>query len=178
MVSFTSNLASRDGSSFKKDFLNIDRNNLLNKVNANACFAKPADDNEWKNVPESVKGAIWMGCREVVWQAEQHVAVKITEYYPICGRVYYNYYNDASKWGSWTSVSPIYNKVVTVNNTNKISIPVEGLKQGAYAIVAFVTGNPPDYWITSVNTVDGAIIVHSNKAVTGQFNVNYLIGGK
>ena len=33
------------------------RNNLLNKaVNANACFAKPADDNEWKNVPESVEG--------------------------------------------------------------------------------------------------------------------------
>ncbi len=117
--------------------MNIDRNNLLNKVNANACFAKPSADDEWKNVPESVKGAIWMGYREVVWQAEQHVAVRITEYYPICGRVYYNYYNDASKWGSWVSLSPIYNKVVTVNNTNKINIPVEGLKQGAYAIVAF-----------------------------------------
>ena len=102
------NAASRDGSSFRKNFLNVDLHQPISEVNKNACFAKPAKDGDWSSFPDglSLADGIWMGYREVIWLSDSHVMVRITEFYPVCGRLHFNFYNGASSWTGWKFITP------------------------------------------------------------------------
>ncbi len=44
---------------------------------------------------------VWKCC----WYDNAHVFVKIEEFYPLCGRVWTNFYN-TEKWSGWKSVTP------------------------------------------------------------------------
>ena len=89
-----------DGSSFSRNFLNVEVNTRYAAKNATAAFDKPASDSGWSNIPSSKVGVAFGGIREVLWVSGSCIMVKIMEFYPYSGVIWTNYYN-GSAWAGW-----------------------------------------------------------------------------
>lgn len=89
-----------DGSSFGKNFLNVDTTDRKAAVNAAAFFvAYPLTG--WQNYPSMVT-QYWFGYREVLWLDSNHIIVKITDLYST-GFTWYNRYLFGN-WSGWVYV--------------------------------------------------------------------------
>ena len=94
------NGSSNEANTFHQNFLEITLNTKIGQNNRNAFFDKPADSTGWTGVPESLKNVEWIGFRQVFWRSSIHVCVKILEFFPVCGRIWYNFYNSRD-WQGW-----------------------------------------------------------------------------
>lgn len=96
---------STDGSTINKNFLLISTTNRYAVQNRSCNFSKPANDNTWTNVPESVKAVTWTGYRSVLWRSATHILVDIVEAYPMAGRRWTRFYN-GTLWSNWNVIMP------------------------------------------------------------------------
>ena len=100
-----------DGSSFQKDFLNINLSNKYGALNLACYFKIPSgSSSQYKNLPSSA----WMntdvyGLRKVFFFEKNIVGVEIIEFYPIPGKRYCNMYvSTYSKyWTGWRAYLPV-----------------------------------------------------------------------
>lgn len=99
----------RDGSTFSKNFRIIDLNNRYGIANQNAIFSfDTVDKPNWKNIPNawvSIDDTI-IGYREVLYYGNAHVFIKVTEFYPVYGRVHFMFYNSGT-WTNWKTITPV-----------------------------------------------------------------------
>ena len=86
---------------FGKNFL------LIKGVDENksSYFEKPTDDSGWSGMPVQMIGTTWLGVRDVYIQDDCHYFVKITEFYPVAGRIWTTFYN-IDTWSGWKSHTP------------------------------------------------------------------------
>lgn len=90
------------GSSFGKDFLNVDQTNRQASVNAGAFFYRPvASLSEWSNAPATNDSYNWRGYRFVLWYSSSFQMVVVFEFYPYPGRIWSNFYNGSYGWTGW-----------------------------------------------------------------------------
>lgn len=94
-----------DGSSFDKNFLAIYLPAHENRLNAANYFSKPAEDSEWRNIPSTMTGKLWLGYRAPQRMGGTNELVVIMEHYPVSGRIWTNYYNSGT-WQGWKSIAP------------------------------------------------------------------------
>lgn len=94
-----------DGSSFDKNFLAIYLPAHENRLNAANYFSKPAEDSEWRNIPSTMTGKLWLGYRAPQRMGSTNELVVIMEHYPVFGRIWTNYYNSGT-WQGWKSITP------------------------------------------------------------------------
>lgn len=93
-----------EGETFNRNFLLVDTSNRLAQVNQKAYWYKRDDTGGWGNFPPELSGEA-LGVREVLLFDANHFLVKITEFVPIYGRVFYHYYDYG--WKGWKADSPI-----------------------------------------------------------------------
>lgn len=96
-----------DGTGFYKNFLAFDPNNAQASQNKHYIFDKAANDDSWSEVPGEVNAYEWIGIRDVYVRHQNQAFVKIIEWYPNPGRLWFNFYN----FGSWTG----WRKIDTTN---------------------------------------------------------------
>lgn len=106
---FTPAHGDTSGNSFGKNFLNVSLTNPKSVLNQSSYFSKIPDDSGWSNVPPPMVSSTntWIGYREVLYRNNIHVMVRITELYPIYGRVWTHFYNSVG-WSSpgWKVITP------------------------------------------------------------------------
>lgn len=91
-----------DGSSFGKDFLNINQTTPRAVENAATFFYRPlASISEWSNAPTPNDSYAWRGYRMVLWLSSTYQMVIVFEFYPYPGRIWSNYYNGSLGWTGW-----------------------------------------------------------------------------
>lgn len=97
-----------DGSSFGKDFLNVNRDNSRAVENAAAFFYRPlASMSEWSNAPATNDSYNWRGYRMVLWYSTYFQMVIVFEFYPYPGRIWSNFYNNNLGWTGWRYTSAV-----------------------------------------------------------------------
>ena len=94
-----------NGSSFQKDFLNVSLSNKYGALNLAYYFKIPSGlSTQYKNLPSSEwKNSDVYGLRRVFYIDKNIIAVEIIEFYPVCGKKYYNIYIGAllKNWNGW-----------------------------------------------------------------------------
>ena len=91
-----------DGSTFGKDFLNINQNQRISEENAGTFFYRPlASISEWSNAPAANDTYAWRGYRFVLWYSTTFQMVVVFEFYPYPGRIWSNFYNGSLGWTGW-----------------------------------------------------------------------------
>lgn len=98
---------SDDGSSFGKDFQNVDTGNVIAKKNATVYFSKPANTNTWSHFPPSRDTDTWRGIRMVFVYGSNKVLVMVIELMPQVGVLWFMHKSGTS-WGSWLRTSSAY----------------------------------------------------------------------
>ena len=98
-----------DGSSFGKDFLNVDQVNRHAIQNAATFFYRPqASIAEWSNAPATNDSYSWRGYRFVLWYSASFQIVVVFELFPYPGRIWSNFYNTATYgWTGWRYTSAV-----------------------------------------------------------------------
>lgn len=98
---------SRDGSSFNKNFLDVNHSNLYDIRNTTVPFYKAANASGWSNCPVANTSG-FLGVREVlIYNLNSWMMVRISEMYPTPGRIWTNVYNpNNSTWTGWKSITP------------------------------------------------------------------------
>ena len=97
-----------DGSSFGKDFLNIDQVNRHAIQNAATFFYRPVGSiSEWSNAPTANDSYSWRGYRFVLWCSASFQMVVVYEFYPYPGRIWSNFYNGNLGWDGWRYTSAV-----------------------------------------------------------------------
>ena len=106
--------ASEDGSSFSNNFLLVDLTSRDAICNQSSYFSYSSDQLKSGNVAAIPYGVnvndAFVGYREVFTlhvspDSRSHVAVKVTEFYPTPGKVYWRFYN-VNNWTNWTTINP------------------------------------------------------------------------
>ena len=96
-----------EGAEFGYDFLLIDNRNKNSAYNKTSYFSiEPSNESKWKNKPSQMPAGIVIGVREVFYRNDSHILVRITEFYPVCGRQYFDFYN-VGIWSVWKALSPL-----------------------------------------------------------------------
>ena len=94
--------ASKDGTQFSKDFLNVNTSQAKALENSGAFFYRTTSDAaNWSNAPTTVDSSNWMGYRLVLWYSASFYAVVVFEFFPYCGRIWSNIHNGSSGWVGW-----------------------------------------------------------------------------
>jgi len=94
---------SKCGASLDNNFLHVDLNNPNDQYNQTKLFEGTRSD--FAEVPPGLGAADTdriIALREVLFVYQNRAMVKVTEFYPNSGRVYYNHYN-WEKWAGWYS---------------------------------------------------------------------------
>lgn len=94
------------GDSFSKEFLRVNLT-VDGPYNKPSYFYSDKVHEEYTGVPlawESIN--VVVGYREVYRRNQNHVLVKITEMFPLCGRQHYNFYN-VNNWSGWKTITPV-----------------------------------------------------------------------
>lgn len=60
------------------------------------------------------------------------IMVKITEFYPVCGRVWYNHYNSTSAWGGWFSDNSLANGNISNTPMKTDMLDIDLTDPGSY----------------------------------------------
>lgn len=94
-----------DGSSFGKDFLNVERYDSRADENASTLFGISGGSSGWSNLPSAVVGEDWYGYRMVLRCSRVIYGVVILEMNPTPGRIWVNVHN-AFGWSGWKSLTP------------------------------------------------------------------------
>ena len=92
----------REGASFGKDFLNVNRGSRVSEENADVFFSMSNHFEDWSNYPSDVANTAFVGLRGVLWLNVYIQMVFIIEFMPVQGRIWTNLYNGYS-WSGWTS---------------------------------------------------------------------------
>ena len=91
-----------DGSSFSKNFLNVDQTTSRAACNAASFFYRPAaSESEWSNAPATNDAKNWRGYRFVLWYSATFQMVLVVEFFPYPGRIWSNFYNGSLGWTGW-----------------------------------------------------------------------------
>lgn len=91
-----------DGSTFGKDFLNINRSDRRAEENAATFFYRPqASLAQWANGPATNDSYNWRGYRMVLIYNSSFAMVIVFEFYPYPGRIWSNFYNGSYEWTGW-----------------------------------------------------------------------------
>lgn len=95
-----------EGAEFGYNFLMLGIGNKNSVLNKTSYFSiEPNNESKWNNKPSQMPTGIVVGVREVFYRNDSHVLVRITEFYPVCGRQYFNFYN-VKTWSGWKLVTP------------------------------------------------------------------------
>jgi len=90
------------GSSFGKDFLNVNQENRHAPENAATFFFRQTSVlSEWSNAPTANDSYNWRGYRFVLWFNTAFQMVVVFEFYPYPGRIWTNYRNSTLGWNGW-----------------------------------------------------------------------------
>lgn len=89
---------------FVNDFLAIDPSTPNSRLHQTSVFSK-VDGSAWDNIPGQMSTGTVIGVREVIYKSHIHVFVRITEFYPISGKQYFNFYNNGN-WTNWSVIIP------------------------------------------------------------------------
>ena len=90
-----------DGSTFNKNFLNINQQQRIATENAGCFFYRPQGDTSWTNAPATNDSYNWRGYRFVLWYNSTFQMVVVFEFYPYPGRIWSNFYNGSYGWTGW-----------------------------------------------------------------------------
>jgi len=95
------------GSSFAYNLRNVAYSAKVSPVNEPSFFSMNDDNRaQYVNIPNGMptSGTV-VGYREVLYRNSTHILIKITELHPVCGKQYYNFYNNGS-WSGWKNITP------------------------------------------------------------------------
>lgn len=84
---------------FKENLLLVDLSDIDSDKNKSCLVSSPK-----ANCP--VNGDNVLGMWECVYINKTHIFVRFTEFYPIQGRIWTNFYNDKLLWSGWKSNTP------------------------------------------------------------------------
>lgn len=91
-----------NGSTFGKDFLNVNHDNRRSIENASAFFYRPLSElSSWANGPATNDAYNWRGYRTVLWYNASFQMVIVFEFFPYPGRIWSNFYNGTLGWTGW-----------------------------------------------------------------------------
>lgn len=94
------------GSTFNKNFLNIDTSNKKSGYHQPSYFSMPANREGWTNYPSSLPtDKSFVGLRSVYWRSGSNIMVEIHEMWPVTGRIWTDFYNSGT-WTGWKSITP------------------------------------------------------------------------
>lgn len=118
-----------DASNFSKDFLNIGTTSQFESQKRRAYFTYNDDTKStFSNIPTqlNLETGYVSGFREVYWITSADVIVKVTESWPVRGRVHWNRYN-GSTWNGWRCSSYDFLETrqlagVSYNDTTRIIV--------------------------------------------------------
>lgn len=87
------------------DVLLVDRDNKNSQFNRKlAGFQSGSSGTEkFLNMPSALDGITTLFYRDVLYRSSAHVLIKITESWPVTGRIWTNFYN-TNKWGGWKCI--------------------------------------------------------------------------
>ena len=88
------------GAPFNKNFIQVEIGNPKSNYHRSSYFAKPANDGTWSNIPTGMDTTLFTGYREVLYRSTIGIEIKITEMYPVPGRIWWAYYNSGT-WYMW-----------------------------------------------------------------------------
>lgn len=96
-----------EGAEFGYNFLMVGIGNKNSVLNKTSYFSiEPSTESKWNNKPSQMPTGVVVGVREVFYRNDSHVLVRITEFYPVCGRQYFDFYN-VGIWSGWKVLSPL-----------------------------------------------------------------------
>lgn len=89
------------------DILNVDRYNKNSDINRKlAAFQNGSSGTaKFLNLPSALNGITTLFYRDVLYRSSEHVLIKITESWPVTGRIWMNFFN-TNKWGGWKCIRP------------------------------------------------------------------------
>lgn len=91
---------------FNKDFLGVNLQNKYADLNKRSYFVVHENDVGWLSYPPTMPtGTTVIGMREVFHYDNTHTMLRITEFYPLVGRQYFNFYN-TDHWEGWKTITP------------------------------------------------------------------------
>lgn len=90
---------------FKKGFLYVTPDNKYGPSNK-TIFFRQEPGVEIADCPEILKSKEFIGQREVFWYGSINIMVRITEFYPIEGRIWTKFYNNGTWSKEWKSITP------------------------------------------------------------------------
>lgn len=94
------------GEEFGYNFLNIEINNKNSTYHKTSYFSvDSSNESRWNNKPSQMPADVVIGMREVFYRSNFHILVRLTEFYPVCGRQYFIFYN-TGMWSGWKSITP------------------------------------------------------------------------
>lgn len=95
------------GEEFGYNFLNIEINNKNSTYHKTSYFSvDSSNESRWENKPSQMPAGVVIGMREVFYRNNFHILVRLTEFYPVCGRQYFIFYN-TGVWSEWKVLSPL-----------------------------------------------------------------------
>lgn len=95
------------GVEFAYNFLLVESNNKNSTYHKTSYFSvEPSNESKWNNKPSQMPAGIVIGVREVFYRSNVHILVRLTEFYPVCGRQYFDFYN-VGTWSGWKVLSPL-----------------------------------------------------------------------
>lgn len=92
------------------NFENIARDKYKDNLLQVSISVKKHDANKTRLVlnpsTNSPVDGTFLGVWKCCWYDSAHLFVKVEEFYPVCGRIWTNFYNNTEKWSGWKSVTP------------------------------------------------------------------------
>lgn len=94
------------GAEFGYDFLLVESSNKNSTCHKTSYFSiDTSNEGKWNNKPSQMPTGVVIGVREVFYRNNSHILVRLTEFYPICGRQYFDFYN-VGIWSGWKVITP------------------------------------------------------------------------
>lgn len=159
------------------DLLNVD---TTGNSSSNRKYLFETDDAS-KYINSPVNSGTFIGKREVIFMYPKRLLVKITEFYPLQGRIWYNHFN-VTDWSGWRSdPADLYNNLTVINNSiNAINNNISSITQrvtkygGAQLACDGDYGYPatisiPSY-IRATRNTDGTYDIHISAFIDGVNN--------
>lgn len=174
-------------------FQNIERNGYKDNLLQVSLQIKDHDSNKTRLVynPSTncpIDSATVLGLWKLYWFNATHVFVEFTEFYPIQGRVWTNFYN-TSKWSGWSSRVPqtvevLYDGTViryTEGGTTKLKKSIAGFAylRITYYALSYSSADPKTSYYTVITPVFSpatarVMLVGTQHVYTSYFGIDIL----
>lgn len=88
-----------------KSALYVDLNNKYGEFNRKYILSQASSGTKFSDLPTSISNIQCILMRDVYWISSVNILVRMTEYFPVVGRTWYNQYN-SGVWTGWVFLNP------------------------------------------------------------------------